>query len=157
MPSGARMQAAITPQLIMASNATCDAVPVQACWSVAQSMKWLHISSAVTICFARTVNDTPKLAALLFAKKVAQTMSQRIPRMDDRQGLTANLITASLVLLASKFGLPVSTTHVSIGSIAGVGSSAGTLNWATLRSVLMSWLATLPLALAIGFTVSKLL
>jgi inorganic phosphate transporter, PiT family len=181
-PSGALLQTATTPQIIMASNATCDAVPVQARISVAQSMQRLHIGSAVTICFARAVNDTPKLAALLiasklvgsanaialmgllmaaggllFAKKVAQTMSQRITRMNDHQGLTANLITATLVLLASKFGLPVSTTHVSIGAIAGVGSSAGTLNWATLRNVLMSWVATMPLALAIGFMVSKLL
>jgi inorganic phosphate transporter, PiT family len=180
--SGVLRQTAIAAQLIMASNAACDAVPVQARWSVTQSMKWLHIGSAVTICFARAVNDTPKLAALLiasklagsanaialvgllmgvggllFAKKVAQTMSQRISRMNDSQGLTANLITATLVLLASKFGLPVSTTHVSIGSIAGVGSSAGTLNWTTLRNVLMSWVATLPLALAIGFIASKLL
>jgi inorganic phosphate transporter, PiT family len=181
-PSSARLQAATTPQLVIASQAACDAVPVQARLSVAQSMRWLHIGSAVTICFARALNDTPKLAALLiaskllgsasaiglvgvlmgvggllFAKKVAQTMSQRITRMNDNQGLTANLITATLVLLASKFGLPVSTTHVSIGSIAGVGSSAGTLNWATLRNVLMSWVATLPLALAIGFIASKLL
>lgn len=180
-PSGARMQAAGGPRLVMATNAQCDVAPVQARVSLAQSMKWLHIGSAFTICFARAVNDTPKLAALLiasrvvgsansialvgllmgvgglvFAKKVAHTMSQRITPMSDRQGLTANLITATLVLLASKFGLPVSTTHVSIGSIAGVGSSAGTLNWATLRNVLMSWVATLPLALVIGWVVSKL-
>jgi inorganic phosphate transporter, PiT family len=181
MPGSAVMQAARSPQFMVASNAQCDTQPVQARMSVTQSMKWLHIGSAVTICFARAVNDTPKLAALLiaskllgsansialvgllmgvgglrFAKKVAQTMSQRITRMNDSQGLTANLITATLVLMASKFGLPVSTTHVSIGSIAGVGSSAGTLNWATLRVVLMSWVATLPLALVVGWMVSKL-
>jgi inorganic phosphate transporter, PiT family len=181
-PGMARMSAASAPQLMMGSDAACDAVPVQARWSVKHSMQWLHIGSAVTICFARAVNDTPKLAALLiasqlmgstyamvwvgllmgaggllFAKKVAQTMSQRITRMNDSQGLTANLITATLVLLASKLGLPVSTTHVSVGAIAGVGSIAGTLNWTTLRSVLLSWVATLPLALVIGFIASKLL
>jgi PiT family inorganic phosphate transporter len=127
------------------------------------------------------VNDTPKLAALLFAaqftdsklpialvglfmvvgglvfaKKVATTMSQKVTRLDDTQGLTANLVTTSLVLLASKFGLPVSTTHVSVGAIAGVGASAGTLNWQALKSILLSWVATLPLALAIAWTVSQL-
>ena len=136
----------------------------------------LHIASAMAICFARGVNDTPKLAALmiaaqlvsaqqsigliaatmalggwLFAHKVAKTMSQKVSQMDQGQGVRANLITAALVLFASKFGLPVSTTHVAIGSIAGVGASAGTLNWPTLRNVLLSWIATLPLAAAIAW------
>ena len=84
-------------------------------------------------------------------------MSQKVTRLDDTQGLTANLITAALVLMASKFGLPVSTTHVSVGAIAGVGASAGTLNWVALKGVLLSWVATLPLALAISWVVTKLL
>jgi inorganic phosphate transporter, PiT family len=180
--TGMTAQGVTLPTLVMGSDAQCDTVPVQARLSLSQSMKWLHIGSAVTICFARALNDTPKLAALLiasqllgssnsmalvgllmgvgglmFAKKVAHTMSQRINRMNDGQGLTANLITATLVLLASKFGLPVSTTHVSVGSIAGVGISAGSVNWPALRGVLMSWVATLPLALAIGWLVSQLL
>lgn len=180
--TGMTAQRVALPMLMMGSDAQCDTVPVQARFSIVQSMKWLHIGSAVTICFARALNDTPKLAALLiaskllgssnsialvgllmgvgglmFAKKVAHTMSQRINRMNDSQGLTANLITATLVLLASKFGLPVSTTHVSVGSIAGVGISAGSVNWPALRGVLMSWVATLPLALAISWLVSKLL
>ena len=180
--TGMTAQGVAIPMLMVGSDAQCDTVPVQARFSLSQSMKCLHIGSAVTICFARALNDTPKLAALLiaskllgssnsialvgllmgvgglmFAKKVAHTMSQRINRMNDGQGLTANLMTATLVLLASKFGLPVSTTHVSVGSIAGVGISAGSVNWPALRGVLMSWVATLPLALTIGWLVSKLL
>lgn len=170
------------PRLVISSSAACSSVPVQSRWSIQNSLNKIHIGSAATICFARAVNDTPKLAALLiaakmsqssgsivlvgifmcfggllFAKKVAETMSQKVNRMDDTQGLTANLITATLVLLASKFGLPVSTTHVSVGAIAGVGASAGTLNWQSLRNILLSWLATLPLALATAWLVSQVL
>jgi PiT family inorganic phosphate transporter len=170
------------PTLVISDKASCDNISTQASFSISNLLKKIHIGSAVTICFARAVNDTPKLAALLFAaeftdsklpialvgmlmafgglvfaKQVATTMSQKVTRLDDKQGLAANLITASLVLLASKFGLPVSTTHVSVGAIAGVGASAGTLNWQALRSILLSWLATLPLALVIAWTVSKLL
>jgi PiT family inorganic phosphate transporter len=170
------------PMFMISTDAACNSTPTLARFSMTQILKKVHIGSAVTICFARAVNDTPKLAALLFAaqftnsklpialvgimmaigglvfaKKVATTMSQKVTRMDDVQGLTANLITASLVLMASKFGLPVSTTHVSVGAIAGVGASAGTLNWQALRSILLSWLATLPLALVIAWMVSKLL
>ncbi len=170
------------PSIVISDKASCDNISTQASFSISSLLRKIHIGSAATICFARAVNDTPKLAALLFAaqftnsklpialvallmifgglvfaKKVATTMSQKVTRLDDKQGLAANLITATLVLLASKFGLPVSTTHVSVGAIAGVGASAGTLNWQALRSVLLSWIATLPLALVIAWTVSKLL
>ncbi len=169
------------PNIIVASDAHCDRVPTQARVSVSRSMDRLHVLSAMSICFARGVNDTPKLAALLvaahllktdmsivliavammiggllFARRVAETMSRRVTRMDHVQGLTANLITAALVLLASKLGLPVSTTHVCVGSIGGVGASAGRVNWQALRGILLSWVATLPIAAAVAWTVARL-
>ena len=168
---GAALRGMAVPVLLVADNITCDAQAPLARVPVSSLKKGLHVASAVTISFARAVNDTPKLAALLiaakafnqevsivlvgmlmamgglvFARKVAETMSQRVTRLDDAQGLIANLVTAAMVLLASKFGLPVSTTHVSVGSIAGVGASAKTLNWPALRHVMRSWVVTLPLA-----------
>ena len=170
------------PSMLVSNDDLCDQVKPVVRLSIPKFLQKIHIASGVTICFARAVNDTPKLAALLFAaqftnqklpilligifmavggilfaKKVATTMSKKVTRLDDEQGLTANLITATLVLMASKFGLPVSTTHVSVGAIAGVGASAGTLNGQALRSILLSWLATLPLALVIAWMVTKLL
>lgn len=134
-----------------------------------------HIFSGVAICFARAVNDTPKLAALmlgagalsasgsilattlamvaggwLLSRRVAETMSLRISEIAPNQGIAANLVTASLVLFASKLGLPVSTTHVSVGSIIGTGAAAGRLDLSTVRAVLLSWVLTLPCAAIIG-------
>lgn len=131
-----------------------------------------HIVSAFTICFARAVNDTPKLAALflgtgllgawsstlaiatamviggwLFSQRVAETMSLKLSEIDGVQGTTANLVTASVVLGASALALPVSTTHVSVGSIIGSGKSANTLDLSTVRNVLLSWVVTLPVAI----------
>ncbi len=159
------------PALVVGTEAICNTQETAIKLSASKLKTGLHIASAAAICFARGLNDTPKLAALLiaaqvfkpavsiagvaalmaigglvFARRVAETMSQRVNKLDDTQGLLANLVTASLVLMASKFGLPVSTTHVSVGSIAGVGSSAKTLNWSALRAVLLSWVATLPMA-----------
>jgi PiT family inorganic phosphate transporter len=159
------------PHVMIAPDAACDRVPVQARTSITGSLDKLHVLSAMSICFARGVNDTPKLTALLiaahlvnagasvalmavamgigglmFARKVAETMSQRVTRMDHTQGLAANLITAGLVLFASKLGMPVSTTHVAVGSIGGVGASAGALDRKALRNILLSWIATLPVA-----------
>ncbi|HEY9613588.1 inorganic phosphate transporter, partial [Allocoleopsis sp.] len=61
------------------------------------------------------------VGGLLNARKVAETMSQKITVMNHGQGLTANAVTGLMVIAASKYGLPVSTTHVSVGSIFGVG------------------------------------
>lgn len=168
--------------VVLAPTAECESLPATAKLSVSRVLDKLHVGSAISICFARAVNDTPKLAALLiaaqvlspqlsvmaimavmavggilFSKRVAQTMSQRVTRMDHAQGFSANLITASLVLFASKLGLPVSTTHVAVGAIAGVGANAGTLDRKTLRNVLLSWVATLPLAMVVAWGVGRAL
>lgn len=135
----------------------------------------VHSLSAITVCFARAVNDTPKIAALILAagatgvdwklglvagamalggllnsRKVAETMSKRITELNSGQGLTGNLVTAVLVLGASRLGLPVSTTHVSCGSIFGIGIVSGTARWNTIGQILLTWLTTLPLGAALG-------
>lgn len=169
------------PQLVVAEPAACDkAGGIMGRFSLSASMGGVHIASAAMICFARSVNDTPKLAALLAsaqiigasesvglmalamaaggvicARRVAETMSRRLSRLDSTQGISANLITAALVLLATKFSLPVSTTHVATGAI--VGASASTLDRGTLRNVLLAWVATMPLAAVIAWVATQAL
>ena len=170
------------PSVVLAASRDCDRLETAVRVSVPRTLDRLHILSAMSICFARGVNDTPKLVALLiaarmlgahasllavvaamalggvlFARQVAHTMSQRVTRMDHAQGLTANLITATLVLFASKLGLPVSTTHVAVGAIAGVGANAGTLDWTALRNILLSWVATLPLAMGLAWAIGRMI
>lgn len=136
-----------------------------------QIMDAAHFLSAGTVSFARGLNDTPKIVALLLlwkvldirwgfvavaftmaiggllnARKVAETMSKRITLMNHGQGFTANLTTAFLVVLASLFGLPVSTTHVSVGSLFGIGLTTGNANFRTVNAIVLSWLVTLPCA-----------
>lgn len=131
----------------------------------------LHYASAAIVSFARGLNDTPKLVSLLLitqlfqipvyisilaivmavggllnAKKVAATMSCKISRFNHGQGFTANLITGTLVVLASTFGLPVSTTHVSVGSIYGIGLVNKTANNKEISKIVLSWVLTLPVA-----------
>jgi PiT family inorganic phosphate transporter len=169
------------PTIFVGSPGECEAIPA-ARFSITRMLDHLHLGSASTICFARAVNDTPKLAALLVAtqavpasqaaliiglamvvgglvagRRVAMTMSLKINRLDSAQGVSANLVTAILVLAASRFGLPVSTTHVSVGSIAGSGFGARTIDRRALRDVLLSWVATLPIACASAWIVASLI
>lgn len=160
----------------------CANVAVDAQVAVKPWWDWLHISSAMAICFARGLNDTPKLAAILlasqavsmgigitaiglfmlvggvlFSRRVAQTLSLKLSQLDARSGLAANVSTALLVFAASHFALPVSTTHVAVGSITGVGASSGGLSLKALANILLSWGATLPLAAGLAFLISVML
>jgi PiT family inorganic phosphate transporter len=143
----------------------------------------LHFLSAGAVGFARGLNDTPKIAALLLvasafdirlgvvlvalamaiggllnSKKVAETMSHKLTQMNSGQGFAANLSTALLVTSASVHGLPVSTTHVSVGSLLGMGTVTGQIRWKPVLGVLASWVVTLPCAAslsALGYLVFK--
>ena len=141
----------------------------------AAALDHLHFVSAGTVSFARGLNDTPKIAALLLlapqlggnlgtalvgivmaigglvnARRVAETMSQRIATMNHGQGFTANLMTSLIVIGASRFGMPISTTHVSCGALFGIGAVTGQARWATIGKVLVAWVTTLPAGAALG-------
>jgi PiT family inorganic phosphate transporter len=134
-----------------------------------------HFISAGGVSFARGLNDTPKIAALLLvaggleirwglvavavamaaggllnAKKVAETMSHKITDMNPGQGFAANLSTAVLVTTASLHGLPVSTTHVSVGALLGMGIVTRQAKWKPVLNILASWVVTLPCAALIA-------
>ena len=141
----------------------------------------LHYLSGGAVGFARGLNDTPKIVALLLgadalqaihpnlglalvavamagggivnARKVAETMSRKITRINPGQGFTGNLVTASLVVAASILKLPVSTTHVSVGSLFGIGVVNRNAQIRTVLSILLAWVTTLPLGALLGAVV----
>ncbi len=170
-----------TGEVVFARSDACEALAAaHVRLPTSPVLERVHIASAITVCFARSVNDTPKLAALLlvaqglggagpaaltaiamvaggvlFSRRVAETMSLRLNRLDPPQGLMANLVTSALVLAASAFALPVSTTHVAVGAITGAGARAHTLDWRAVRQVLLSWVATLPVAALCAWAVFR--
>lgn len=131
----------------------------------------LHFVSAGAVCFARGMNDTPKMAALLGgvaalagaqsmwlvalamtaggwigSRKVAETLAHKITDMNPGQGFVANLTTSLLVILGSIKGLPLSTTHVSVGALLGIGITTRQAHWRTVVPVVLAWVITLPCA-----------
>lgn len=131
----------------------------------------LHYISSGAVGFARGLNDAPKIVAILLvinafslkwgivmvsvamaiggllsAKRVAMTMSRKITRMNHGQGFSANVVTAFLVIFASQWGVPVSTTHVSCGSLFGIGLVNKKANKSVIRHIILAWVLTLPLA-----------
>jgi PiT family inorganic phosphate transporter len=150
--------------------------------STQKILDFFHFVSAGCVSFARGLNDTPKIVALVLvikavgirwgmiavalgmavggllnARKVAITMSKKITPLNHGQGFTANLVTAALVISASRWGLPVSTTHVSVGSLFGIGLITRQANLGVISQILLSWVLTLPIAAIIGAIAYKLL
>jgi PiT family inorganic phosphate transporter len=142
----------------------------------------LHFFSAGIVSFSRGLNDTPKIVGLLLiinaleihwsmlmvaaamaiggllnAKNVGETMSKKITPMNSGQGFTANLVTGLLVTTASIHGLPVSTTHVSVGSIFGIGTITKKADTKMIGKIVLSWVLTLPMAAIVSALLFKLL
>ena len=144
-----------------------------------RTLDTLHFLSGGAASFARGLNDTPKMAALLLvvkaldirwgflavavtmaagglldARNVAETLGKKITGMNPGQGFAANIATAALVTTASWNGLPVSTTHVSVGSLVGIGIVTRKAHWGAIGQIALSWLITLPCAALLAALVS---
>lgn len=135
----------------------------------------LHYLSAGAASFARGLNDTPKMVALLLvapaiglhwafvavaaciavgglldADKVAETLGKKVTELNPGQGFAASLVTAGLVATASLHSLPVSTTHVSVGSLLGIGAATGQAHWRKVGEILFAWVSTVPCGAVLG-------
>ncbi len=78
--------------------------------------------------------------------RVMQTIGTKITALTPSRGYAATLAAATTVVLASKTGLPVSTTHIAVGAVMGVGLTRGigALDLRVIRDIIVSWLITLP-------------
>jgi PiT family inorganic phosphate transporter len=79
--------------------------------------------------------------------RVMRTIGEKITLLTPTRGFCANLATASTVVLASRTGLPVSTTHVAVGAVIGVGLARGLagLDLRVVGSIAVTWVVTLPI------------
>ncbi len=79
-------------------------------------------------------------------KEVIQTVGHNLTKMHPASGFAAELAAAGVVMLASVAGLPVSSTHILIGAVLGVGMVNHSTNWALMKPIGMAWIITLPAA-----------
>jgi PiT family inorganic phosphate transporter len=176
------LSAFATP-IVVTSAAECDPAPGRIRALAGPAMHW---GAAAAISFARGINDNPKIAALgtlalasspggtaaafvltalamtvgaaAAGALVSRTLGDRVVNMHQDTGLAGALVTAGLVLVASMYTMPVSTTHVSTGAIVGAGirQGSGSVRWSTVASLVMAWVVTLPVAALLGAAVAWL-
>ena len=78
--------------------------------------------------------------------RVMETVGRRITELTPSRGFTAEFAAATTIVLATKLGLPISTTHTLVGAVVGVGLARGmgALNLNTVRDIVISWVITVP-------------
>lgn len=78
--------------------------------------------------------------------RVIETVGRKITELTPSRGFSAGFGSATTIVLASKLGLPISTTHVLVGAVLGVGFARGigAINLNTIRDIVISWVVTVP-------------
>jgi PiT family inorganic phosphate transporter len=79
--------------------------------------------------------------------RVIETIGKKITELTPTRGFAAEFGAATTIVLASRLGMPISTTHTLVGAILGVGFARGleAVNLTTMRDILISWVVTVPL------------
>jgi PiT family inorganic phosphate transporter len=106
---------------------------------------WVVISAASAIALGTYVGGW----------RIIRTMGSRIIKMDTAQGFAAQGAGASVILAASHFGFPLSTTHVISGGVMGAGAAKrlSAVRWGVAGNIIVAWLLTIPAAAIFGSAV----
>ena len=93
--------------------------------------------------------------------RIVRTMGQRITKLNQAKGFSANMGGAITLFMSTMLGIPVSTTHTITGAIAGVGSTGGPKNvrWGVAGGIVWAWILTIPasaLIAAIAWWIGRL-
>ena len=92
------------------------------------------------------------LGTYLGGWRIIQTLGKRVSDIQTPQGFAAETSSASVILVSSHLGFPLSTTQVATGSIfgAGAGRRLASVQWGVAGQIALAWLVTMPAAAAVG-------
>lgn len=87
---------------------------------------------------------------MTWGRRVMRTVGGRITNLTNTRGFSVDFAAATTVLVASKLGLPVSTSHTVVGAVIGVGLARGleAVDLSVIKKIVVSWLLTVPIAAA---------
>jgi PiT family inorganic phosphate transporter len=85
---------------------------------------------------------------MTWGRRVMRTVGGRITNLTNTRGFSVDFAAATTVLVASKLGLPVSTSHTVVGAVIGVGLARGleAVDLSVIKKIVVSWLLTVPVA-----------
>lgn len=118
------------------------------------------IAAAITVLYGGTISENGATPSWILALggagivvglatwgwRVIETIGHKITELTPTRGFAAEFGAAATILLASRLGLPISTTHTLVGAVIGIGMARGieAINLNTTRDIFLSWLVTIP-------------
>ncbi|UTW49399.1 inorganic phosphate transporter [Bacterioplanoides sp. SCSIO 12839] len=135
------------------SNDVANAIgPVAAIVSVVEHGGEIAAKSALPLWILLVGAVGIVVGLMTFGHRVIATVGSGITELTPSRGFAATLAAATTVVVASGTGLPISTTHVLVGAILGVGLAMGSdsLNLKKIGSIFVSWIVTLPAGAALA-------
>ena len=99
------------------------------------------------------------VGCLTWGKKVMKTVGNRITSLTNTRGFSVDFGAATTVLICSKLGLPISTSHTVVGAVIGVGLARGleAVDLGVIKKIIVSWILTLPIAAGTSITIFLIL
>ncbi len=141
------------------ANDVANAIgPVSAVVEVIQHKALLpNVAIPVWILFLGGIGIVIGLAT--WGWRVIETIGKKITELTPTRGFSAEFGAAITILIASKMGLPISTTHALVGAILGVGMARGmsALNLKVLRDIVFTWIITIPLSALLSIIIFYIL
>jgi len=135
------------------SNDVANAIgPVAAIVGIVQSAGEIAGTSATPLWILILGGAGIVLGLMTYGHKVIATIGSGITELTPSRGFAATLAGAATIVLASGTGMPISTTHTLVGGVLGVGLARGigALNGNVIKTILMSWIVTLPAGAALS-------
>ena len=130
------------------ANDVANAIgPVAAIWAIIQTQR-VEMSVSIPIELLLLGGAGLAFGVYTWGHRVMETVGKKITSITPTRGFSAGFGTAATVLLCSRLGMPVSTTHVAVGNIIGVGLARGisAINLDVIKKIFSAWIISLPAA-----------
>ena len=97
------------------------------------------------------------IGLFIWGSRVMETIGKKITEITPSRGFSSEFGAATVVLICSKLGLPISTTHTLVGSVIGVGLARGlaSLDLNIIKKIIVSWFATVPFTAVLAMVFYK--
>jgi len=120
--------------------------PLAAVWGLVQSGGEVAQKSEMPIWILLLGGFGIIVGLATYGYKVMQTIGTKITELTPTRGFSATMAAATTVVLASRLGIPVSTTHIAVGAVIGVGLARGigAIDLRVIGGIVLSWVVTLP-------------
>jgi PiT family inorganic phosphate transporter len=135
---GQKFMGAFTLALVLGGQLSVFTIPL-----------WVILICAATMAFGTIVGGW----------RIMRTLGSRITKLGSHQGFAAEMAAASTIEVASRLGVPLSTTHTISTAIMGVGATTrvSAVRWGVTRELVTAWVLTFPICEAISWTVVKVM